>query len=73
MARQSGEDIGEPGARIDAVELGGLDQGVHGGGAAAAGIGSGEGPVAAADRDGRGWRARRRCSRCRCGRRRGSG
>jgi hypothetical protein len=34
---------------IDVVELGGLDQGVDGCGAAAAGVGSGEGPVVAAD------------------------
>ena len=51
MARQPGEDVGEPGARVDAVELCRLDQRVHGGGPVAAGVGSREGPVASADRD----------------------
>ena len=51
MIGQPSEDIGEPGARIDAVELGGLDQGVDGGGTAAAFVGTGEGPVVAADRN----------------------
>jgi hypothetical protein len=46
---QAGEDVGEPGLRVDAVELRGLDQGVHGGRAFAAAIGAGEGPVVAAD------------------------
>jgi hypothetical protein len=48
---QSSEDIGEPGARVDAVELGGLDQGVDGGGTASAFVGHGEGPVVAANRN----------------------
>ena len=33
---QPSEDIGQPGERIDVVELGGLDERVDGGGAAAA-------------------------------------
>lgn len=51
MVGQTAEHIGEPGLRIDAVELGGLDQRVEGGRAMAAGIRAGEGPVAAAYRD----------------------
>jgi hypothetical protein len=52
MIGQPGEHVGKPGLRIDAVELGGLDQRVDGGGAAAAFVGAGEGPVLAADGDG---------------------
>ena len=52
MIGQPGEHIGKPGLRIDVVELGGGDQGVEGGGAAAAFVGAGEGPVLAADGDG---------------------
>jgi hypothetical protein len=33
MIWESGEHVGEPGARVDVVELGGLDQRVDGGGA----------------------------------------
>ena len=51
MILQAGQHVGEPGLRIDVVELGGLDQGVDGGGAPAAGVGAGEGPVVAADGD----------------------
>ena len=51
MIGQAGEDVGKPGLRIDAVELRGLDQGVHRRRAFAAAIGAGEGPVVAADRD----------------------
>ena len=40
-----------PGLRIDVVELGGLDQRVHHGGALAAAIGAGEQPRLAAERD----------------------
>ena len=36
MIGQSGQDIGEPGLRVDVVELGGFDQGVDGSGAPAA-------------------------------------
>ncbi len=51
MIGETGKDVGEPGAGIDVVELGGFDQGVDGGGARGAGIGAGEGPVVAADGD----------------------
>jgi hypothetical protein len=44
---QAGKDVGEPGLRIDAVQLLGFDQGVHRGRAFAAAIGAGEGPVVA--------------------------
>ena len=49
MIGQPGEHVGEPGLRVDAVELGGLDQGVDRGRPLAAAIGTGEGPVAPAD------------------------
>ena len=48
---QARERVGEPGVRIDVVELGGFDERVKGGGALAAFIGAGEGPVASADGD----------------------
>ena len=51
MIGQARQHVGKPGLRIDVVELGGLDQGVDGGGAAAAFVRAGEGPVVAADRD----------------------
>ncbi len=51
ISGRAAQDIGEPGPGIDVVELGGLDQGVHGCGPVAAGIGAGEGPVLASDRD----------------------
>ena len=46
------QDIGEPGLRIDVVELGGGDERVEGRCPPAAFVGAGEGPVAAPDRDG---------------------
>ena len=46
------EDVGEPGLRIDVVELGGGDERVEGSCPPAAFVGAGEGPVAAPDRDG---------------------
>src|SRR5689334_10706786 len=52
MILQAREHVGEPGQRIDVVELGGLDQGVDGSGAAAAFVRTGKGPVAAPDGDG---------------------
>jgi hypothetical protein len=52
MIGQAGEHIGEPGLRVDVIELGGLDQRIDGGGAPAAFVGSGEGPVLAPDGDG---------------------
>ena len=45
------EQVGEPGLRIEAVELGGLDQREHRSGAFAAAVGAGEQPSLAADRD----------------------
>jgi hypothetical protein len=52
VIRQTSERVREPSLRIDVVELGGCDQRVDGGGAAAAFVGAGEGPVLAADGDG---------------------
>ena len=45
----AGEDVGEPGLRVDAVELGGADQRVHEGGPVAAALGAGEEPCLAAE------------------------
>jgi hypothetical protein len=44
--------VGEPGLRIDVVELGGSNEGVEGSRPSAAFVGAGEGPVAVPDRDG---------------------
>jgi len=46
-----GQKITEPGFRIDAVELGGLDQRIDGGGALTALVRACKGPVAAAQRN----------------------
>jgi hypothetical protein len=43
MPGQARQDVGQPGPGIDAVELGGLDQGVQRGGAPSTGIGAGGG------------------------------
>jgi hypothetical protein len=43
MIGQSGEHVREPSLWIDVVELGGLDQGVDGGGALATFVGTGKG------------------------------
>ena len=51
MIGDAGEHVGEPGLRIDVVELGGLDQRVDRRGALAAAIGAGEQPVLAAQGD----------------------
>src|SRR5260370_15343107 len=51
MILQTCEHVGEPGLRIDVVELCSLDQRVNGCSAPAAGVGAGEGPVVAADGD----------------------
>ncbi len=51
MVGHARQHVGEPGLGIDVVELGGLDQGVDGGGAAAALVGAGECPVVASDGD----------------------
>src|SRR5581483_5578465 len=47
----AGEHVGEPCARVDVVELGGLDEGVDGGRTPASGIGAGKRPIAPADGD----------------------
>jgi len=51
MIGQTGKHVGEPGLRVDVVELGGVDEGVDGCGAIAAFIGAGEGLVAASQGD----------------------
>jgi hypothetical protein len=48
---QPREHVGEPRLRIDVVELCGLDQCIHGGGAPAPFVGAGERPVVASDGD----------------------
>ena len=63
MIIAAGEDVGEPGLRIDAVELGRLDERQHEVGALAAAIGTGEQPGLLSERycpfilpmSGRGW------------------
>ena len=45
VIRQTSQDVGEPGLRIDVIELGGGDQRVDRSGAPAAFVGAGEGPV----------------------------
>src|SRR5689334_9408821 len=52
VIRQAGEHVGEPGVRVDVVELGSCDQRVDGGGAPATFVGACEGPVAAPERNG---------------------
>ena len=49
MIGDAGEHVGEPGLRIDVVELGRVDQRVHDRGALAAAIGAGEQPGLAAE------------------------
>jgi hypothetical protein len=44
MGGDAGEDIGQPGLRIDAIHLGRDNQAVHGGGALSAAIRSAEEP-----------------------------
>ena len=51
MIGQAGKDIGEPGLRIDGVELGSLDKSVDGGSSSSALIGTGKGPVVTTDSD----------------------
>ena len=53
MVGNAVENVGELSLGIDAVEPGGLDQRVHGGGSTAAGVGAGEEIVLAAEGDGR--------------------
>lgn len=47
----AGEHVGNVELRVEAIELGALDQRVHGRGAPAAGVGAGKEVVLAADRD----------------------
>jgi hypothetical protein len=49
MVLQAGEDIGEPGVRIDVVDPGGVDQGIDRSSAATTFIRACEGPVMATD------------------------
>lgn len=51
MISDACEDIGEPGLRIDIIELGGLDQRVDDGGTLPAAVGTAEQPRLAAERD----------------------
>ena len=44
MIGDAAQHVGEPGLRVDVVELGGGDQGVHRGGALATAVGAGEQP-----------------------------
>lgn len=50
MLRQAGEDVGEPGTRVDVVELADLAQRAIGGGPTAGGVGAGQGLVSPDDR-----------------------
>ena len=50
MIGDAGEHVGEPGLRVDVVELCGLDQRVEDGGAVAAAVGAAEQPGFAAKR-----------------------
>ena len=52
MGGEPFEDVAQPGLRIDAVELGRLDQRVEGSGALAAGVGAGKEVVLPSQRDG---------------------
>jgi hypothetical protein len=52
MIRQPGEDVSEPGLRIDLVELRGRDERIESSRPAATFVRAGEGPVAAPERDG---------------------
>ena len=51
MSGDAGEDVGEPGLRVDVVHLGRDDQAVHGGGALPTTIGAGEQPRLPSERD----------------------
>jgi len=51
MIGQLGENVGEPGVRVDVFEFACLDRGLDGCGATAARIGASESPVAAAERN----------------------
>jgi len=47
--RDTSEDVGKPGLRIDVIELGARDQRCHEGGAISAAIGAGEEPCLSAE------------------------
>jgi len=49
MIGETRQDIGEPGLRIDIVELARLDQRIDSRGSLTAGVGAGEGPVSTPD------------------------
>ena len=51
QVRDPGDDVGEPGLRVDPVQLGGADQGVHEGRALPAALGTGEEPGFSAQGD----------------------
>ena len=51
MVVDTGEDVGEPGPRVNVVEFAGLDQRIDRCSATPAAVGAGEGPVFATDRD----------------------
>src|SRR5262245_36158056 len=51
MGGEPGEDVAQVGFGVEPVELGGLDQGVHGGGPDAALVGAGEQPVFSSESD----------------------
>ena len=44
MIGNPAQDVGEPGLRVNAIQLGGSDQGVGGAGTLAAAVGTGEQP-----------------------------
>src|SRR5690606_19718238 len=66
MAGGAGQHVAQPSFGIDVVELGGLDQGIDGGGALAPAIGSSKQPVLATDRDAAQGPVRRHCYRPCC-------
>ena len=52
MIRQPGQHVGEPGLRIDVVELGGCDQRIDGRRPSAAFVGASKGPILSPHGDG---------------------
>ena len=52
MRGDAGEHVAQPGERVDAVQLAGLDQTIDGGGTLSAGIRTGEEPIFPAEGDG---------------------
>ena len=51
MRGDAGEHVAQPGERVDAVQLAGLDQTIDGGGTLSAGIRTGEEPIFPAEGD----------------------